>query len=143
MGVNIITPLFSERCNSKTNNIYILKKMQHWKKIAIAACQQCNRNIIPEIKKPKNIFLWCENDQKNDIKILFHQKSLRKINELTKKIKYVQLIIGSEGGFSHHEINKITEYGFISVGLGPRILRTETAAITAITALQIKFGDLS
>lgn len=142
LGVNIITPLFSEKCNLKKNFKRISQKMIHWKKIAIAACQQCKRNIVPKIEEPISLDSWCKKDQVNVTKIVFHPKSILTIQNLTKSIKKIHILIGSEKGFSENEIEKITNDGFISLSLGPRILRTETASITAISILQYRLGDL-
>lgn len=142
LGIKTITPLLFDNCNFQKNIISISKKIQHWKKIAISSCQQCKRNIIPEIKYPEKIFSWCKNNKENNINILFHPKSTLTLNELPKSIKCIQIIVGSEKGFSDNDIKKIIKYGFISIKLGPRILRAETASIAAITALQTKFGDL-
>ncbi|AEO08193.1 16S rRNA (uracil(1498)-N(3))-methyltransferase [Buchnera aphidicola] len=141
MGVNIITPLLSENFYLKKKNLNISNKIQRWKKIAIATCQQCKRNIIPEIRHPIDIFSWCEK-RKHDTKIIFHPESIMTIHQLNTPLKYIRIIIGSEQGFSYNEIQKIIQYGFISIKLGPRILRTETAALVSVTALQLKFGDL-
>ncbi|CAL4326466.1 16S rRNA (uracil(1498)-N(3))-methyltransferase [Buchnera aphidicola] len=143
MGVNIITPLFSQYSDTQTKNINIPNKMKRWEKIIISACQQCNRNIIPIIKDPKDILSWCKNDKNNSIKVIFHPKAILTINDLPKSIKYIRIIIGAEKGFSNNEILKIIKYGFLAIKLGSRILRTETASVAAITALQIKFGDLT
>lgn len=115
----------------------------HWKKIVISACQQCNRNIIPEIKNPEYIFEWCKKIYENEIKIVFHPHATLTINELPKNVNFIRCLIGCESGFSLLEIEKIIENGFIPIKLGPRILRTETAVISAITTLQIKFGDFN
>ncbi|WP_419119969.1 16S rRNA (uracil(1498)-N(3))-methyltransferase [Buchnera aphidicola] len=141
MGVNIITPLISEYCNVKKKGIDFSKKIKRWEKIVVASCQQCRRNIIPIIQYPQDIFSWCQNNTKNSTKIIFHTESKSTINHLPQYTNNVHMIVGSEGGFSNNEIFKITEYGFFSIKLGPRILRTETATVVAITALQIKFGD--
>ncbi|QCI25041.1 16S rRNA (uracil(1498)-N(3))-methyltransferase [Buchnera aphidicola (Rhopalosiphum padi)] len=143
LGVNTITPLFSEYCNIQENLICFSKKHIHWKNIAISACQQCNRNNIPEIKSPEHMLTWCKKIYDNEIKIVFDPNAILTINEIPKKINFVRFLIGCEGGFSSLEIEEIIKYGFIPIKLGPRILRTETAVIAAITALQIKFGDLS
>lgn len=142
MGVNTITPLFSQYSNNQKKNMNMSNKIKRWEKIIIAACQQCKRNIVPIIQTPKDIFSWCQNNKNDSIKIIFHPESKLTIHDLPKSIKNIRIIIGSEKGFSKNEILEIIKYGFLSIKLGPRILRTETAAIAAITALQIKFGDL-
>lgn len=143
LGVNSITPLCFENDNFNKKTRYSLKKNERWKNIAIAACQQCRRNIIPKINDLENIFSWCKKIDKKSTKIVFHPKSTLTINNLKKNIKNIFLLIGSERGFSSSEIKKIIQYEFIVLQLGPRILRAETAVIASITALQIKFGDLS
>jgi 16S rRNA (uracil1498-N3)-methyltransferase len=143
LGVNTITPLFSEYCNFQNKLICFPKKKIHWENIVISSCEQCHRNNIPEIKNPEYILPWCKRTYENETKIVFSPSATFTINELPEKINCVRLLIGSEGGFSFLEIEKIIQYGFIPIKLGPRILRTETAVIAAITALQIKFGDLS
>ncbi|QCI21124.1 16S rRNA (uracil(1498)-N(3))-methyltransferase [Buchnera aphidicola (Hyperomyzus lactucae)] len=142
MGVNIITPLFSENCNIKKKNINFFNKIKRWEKIALSACQQCNRNILPKIKNPQDVFSWCQKKNKNDIRIILDPKSILTLNELPKSIQRIQILIGSEGGFSEKEIQKIIQYEFIAIKFGPRILRTETASVAVISALQMKFGDL-
>lgn len=129
-------------CYSKKKD-YISKKIIHWKKIAISACQQCNRNIVPKIHNPNHLIEWCKNKKNSDTKILFNKESLLKINKFSKSIQRIQLLIGPEGGFSSEEIKEIINSGFVSISLGPRKLRTETAALAAMTALQMRFGDLS
>ncbi|ACL30208.1 16S rRNA (uracil(1498)-N(3))-methyltransferase [Buchnera aphidicola str. APS (Acyrthosiphon pisum)] len=141
IGVKTITPLFFENDHFQKKRINFSNKIKRWEKIAISACRQCNRNIIPKIKIPMNVFHWCENNQNNDKKIIFHPKSTLTMKCLTEPIKYIQIIIGSERGFFNDEFQKIIKYGFIPIRLGPRILRTETASVVAITALQTMFGD--
>jgi 16S rRNA (uracil1498-N3)-methyltransferase len=141
LGINSITPLFSEYCNVQKKIIFFSKKKEHWQNIIISACQQCNRNILPEIKNPEYVLSWCQKKYKNEVKIIFHPNAVLTINELPGKINIVRCLIGCEGGFSSSELEKIVQCGFIPIKLGPRILRTETAVIAAISALQMKFGD--
>ncbi|CAL4324677.1 16S rRNA (uracil(1498)-N(3))-methyltransferase [Buchnera aphidicola] len=143
LGVKKITPLISEYCHLKKKSNDFLNKSKNWKNIKISACQQCNRNIFPKINHPESIFSWCKKTYKYGTKIVFDPHSTLTMNVLPKKINYIRLLIGCEGGFSRLEIEKIIQYKFIPIKLGPRILRTETAVIAAITALQIKFGDFN
>ncbi|WWP00856.1 MAG: 16S rRNA (uracil(1498)-N(3))-methyltransferase [Candidatus Dasytiphilus stammeri] len=142
LGVNIITPLFSERCGVKINKLDLKKKIQYWKQIAIAACTQCGRNFIPQIRFPMELEQWCA-EASPDFKINFCPNSRKTINILPKKIQQLRLLIGPEGGLSDEEIAITADYGFTNISIGPRILRTETASLTAITILQAYFGDLT
>ncbi|QCI21699.1 16S rRNA (uracil(1498)-N(3))-methyltransferase [Buchnera aphidicola (Hyadaphis tataricae)] len=143
MGITTITPLFSEYCNIQKKFFNVKHKIERWKKIIISSCQQCHRNIIPNINHPKDIFSWCQENEKNETKIVFDPTSDLNICHFKKPKKNFRIIIGSEGGFSKYEMEKIIEYGFIPIRLGSRILRTETATLAAITVLQTKFGDFA
>ncbi|WGL99011.1 16S rRNA (uracil(1498)-N(3))-methyltransferase [Arsenophonus sp. aPb] len=141
LGVNIITPLLSERCNVKLDPVRLSKKQQQWQSIAISACEQCGRNKIPLIRPVMPVEAWCM--EKDDaLKINLHPKAQSSINTLPASVNKIRLLIGPEGGLSPDEIIMTTNYQFTNILLGPRILRTETTALTAITALQVRFGDL-
>lgn len=142
LGVNEVTPLISERCGVKLNAERMAKKQQQWQKIAIAACEQSGRNIIPTIHETQTLAEWsaCHIDC---CKLTLHPRAKHSINTLPSDIKHVRLLIGPEGGLSDDEISLTESLNFTETLLGPRILRTETAALTAITALQCRFGDLA
>ncbi|MFA0084102.1 16S rRNA (uracil(1498)-N(3))-methyltransferase [Vibrio sp. E150_011] len=141
LGVNTITPLISERCGVKLDPKRFEKKMQQWQKIAISACEQCGRNTIPTIRPIMPLEQWCA-EPSDALKLNLHPRAKYSINTLPEPIKKVRLLIGPEGGLSPQEIEMTEQYQFEETLLGPRVLRTETAALTAITALQVRFGDL-
>lgn len=141
LGVNIITPLFSERCGVKLTGERLEKKIQQWQKIVISACEQCGRSEIPLVRAAMELTDWCaEND--DALKLNLHPRASHGINGLTLLNHKIRLLIGPEGGLSAQEIAMTEQQNFTEVLLGPRVLRTETAAMTAITALQLRFGDL-
>ncbi|MDX6020420.1 16S rRNA (uracil(1498)-N(3))-methyltransferase [Scandinavium sp. V105_16] len=141
LGVSLITPLFSERCGVKLDTERLNKKLQQWQKIAVAACEQSGRNVIPEIRPAMDLEAWCaEEDQ--GLKLNLHPRASASINTLPQPVERVRLLIGPEGGLSADEIAMTARYAFTDILLGPRVLRTETTALTAITALQVRFGDL-
>ncbi len=142
LGVNEITPLLSERCGVKLNAERMAKKQQQWQKIAIAACEQSGRNIVPIIHQAQQLDSWCQADT-SVCNLTLHPRASYSINTLPDDINHIRLLIGPEGGLSEQEINLTSELNFTETLLGPRILRTETAALTAITALQCRFGDLA
>ena len=142
LGVNEITPLISERCGVKINLERMAKKQQQWQKIAIAACEQSGRNIVPIIHDTKQLVDWCSSDS-DAVKLTLHPRAKYSINTLPEQINNIALLIGPEGGFSDAEIELTETLNFTETLLGPRVLRTETAALTAITALQCRFGDLA
>lgn len=142
LGVNEITPLISERCGVKLNAERMEKKQQQWQKIAIAACEQSGRNVVPTIHTTQTLVQWCEVEIAC-CKLTLHPRAKYSINTLPSEIEHVRLLIGPEGGLSDDEINLTETLDFTETLLGPRVLRTETAALTAITALQCRFGDLA
>lgn len=141
LGVDTITPLFSERCGVKLTGERLDKKIQQWQKIVISACEQCGRSKLPEVRPAMELADWCaEND--GALKLNLHPRASHGINGLTLPNHKIRLLIGPEGGLSAQEIAMTEQQHFTDVLLGPRVLRTETAAMTAITALQLRFGDL-
>lgn len=141
LGVHTITPLWSERCGVKLSTERMEKKIQQWQKIAISACEQCGRNRIPEIQPLMKLTDWCA-ETTEMLKLTLHPQADRSIRQLKSiPAQGIRLLIGSEGGLSPHEITMTEQQQFQSVLLGKRILRTETAALAAITALQTCFGD--
>lgn len=142
LGVTTITPLWSERCGVKLDEERQDKKLQQWQKIAIAACEQCGRNVVPEIRPIMKLTDWCK-EQDGMLKLNLHPRASYTLKSLPQiPAEGVRLLIGSEGGLSTEEIAMTETEGFTEVLLGKRVLRTETAALATITALQTLYGDL-
>ncbi|WP_392421137.1 16S rRNA (uracil(1498)-N(3))-methyltransferase [Edwardsiella piscicida] len=141
LGVSVITPLISERCGVRLDAERMAKKQQQWQKIAIAACEQCGRNRIPQIRPAMDLEAWCA-EEDDCLRLNLHPRASASINTLPQPLTRVRLLIGPEGGLSAAEIAMTADYRFTDILLGPRVLRTETTALTAITALQVRFGDL-
>ena len=141
LGVSTITPLFSERCGVKLTGERLEKKIQQWQKIVISACEQSGRSTVPVIRQAMSLEAWCA-EQSEALKLNLHPRAAHGINGLQLDTTRVRLLIGPEGGLSEPEIMMTEQYQFTDVLLGPRVLRTETAALTAISALQLRFGDL-
>lgn len=146
LGVNKITPLFTERCGVKLAGERLAKKCEQWQKIVNSACEQSGRCIVPEVTQPMHLNEWLAQETKA-IKLNLHPKAKHSIMTLplgsSSNDPHVRLLIGPEGGLSDEEITQANKADFQDVLLGPRILRTETAALTAITALQCRLGDLA
>lgn len=141
LGVNTITPLFSDRCGVKLNGERLEKKIQQWQKIVISACEQSGRSQVPVVRPAMDLHDWCS-EPTSALKLNLHPRAAHGINGLNLAHTRVRLLIGPEGGLSAEEIAMTETYQFTDVLLGPRVLRTETASLTAITALQLRFGDL-
>jgi len=141
LGVNQITPLFTERCGVKLSGERLEKKMNQWRKIIISACEQCGRNTLPIIHDPVSLVQWLAQPS-DELKLNLHPRAKYSINNLPQPTQGIRLVIGPEGGLSDIEIEQAAQSGFDEVLIGPRVLRTETAGLTVISALQTRFGDL-
>ncbi|MGB2742249.1 MAG: 16S rRNA (uracil(1498)-N(3))-methyltransferase [Cognaticolwellia sp.] len=142
LGVNTITPIFTDRCGVKLSGERLEKKHEQWQKIVISACEQSGRCTVPTVALPIYLEDWLQQES-SALKLNLHPRAQHSIMSLPIENNRVRLLIGPEGGLSNDEISAATTAGFHDVLLGPRVLRTETAALTAITALQCRYGDLT
>lgn len=142
LGVKHIQPISSQRSVVKLNAERAEKRTEHWQNIAISACEQSGRAFIPKVLSPVTLDKWISlHPQGQDTRILLNPIGAKRLTELNKPAAEVVLLIGAEGGLNTTEIELATVHGFQSIVLGPRILRTETAALTAIAAMQLVWGD--
>ena len=142
LGVSRIVPLLTERCNVKLDEERRQKRFQHWQSIVVSACEQSGRNTLPEILAPQQLTSWLPSVQADQCFVLAPTADKKLKQFSLQKNAHVVLLIGPEGGLSPQEINAAAKHDFSPLVLGPRILRTETAAVAALTALQCCFGDL-
>ncbi len=141
LGVSAITPLFTERCGVKLDAERAEKKREQWQKMVISACEQSGRSVVPVVHPLLSLDKWLAQDDEC-LKLTLDPWTDATIKGLAPTDK-VRLVIGPEGGFSDAEIDATRAAGFQPVRLGPRVLRTETAALCAIAALQLQLGDLA
>ncbi len=140
LGVSAITPLFAERCMVQLDDARKEQRLRHWRKVVQSACEQCGRNRLPEVFAPVRLEEWVE--RQAGLRLLLHPHGGRNLHELTPPSGPVCLLAGPEGGFAERERSFALAAGFIPLRLGPRILRTETAALAALAAIQAVWGDL-
>ncbi len=142
LGVSQIIPLITQRCNVRLDQERSEKRLQHWQSIIISACEQSGRNRVPEIVAPQTLVNWLPMVRADQCFVLspYSQNKLAKVS--LQKNQRIVLLVGPEGGLSEIEIQQAEQKGFLSLNLGPRILRTETAAVVGMTALQCYFGDM-
>lgn len=141
LGVARIAPLYSERVELKLQGERAEKKLEHWRGVAIAACEQCGRNRLPEITDVQPLATWLEQTTA-ERKFVLHHRSTAVLDAAVRPAS-VALLIGPEGGLSETEIAAAERHDFASLRLGPRVLRTETAPLAAIGVLQYVWGDFS
>ncbi len=141
LGVHAIYPLTSERCEIKLSGARADKKLQHWKDIAIGACQQCGMNLVPDTGPMLTVQEFMR-VMDSDLKLIGQPQSDTSISDIDGVFDSITLIIGPEGGFNDKELSVARDHGFVTFCLGPRTLRAETASIAATVLCQSQFGDL-
>lgn len=139
LGINSITPLFTERTETRIKGDRADKKLLHWQQISISACEQSGRSKLPKINSPCNIAEWAGSINAEK-KFILHHRCTEKPGGAIKPGS-VALLIGPEGGLSDTEIISAQQQNFQSLALGPRVLRTETAPLAAISVIQFLWGD--
>jgi 16S rRNA (uracil1498-N3)-methyltransferase len=141
LGVVRLVPLVTERCNVRLSGERWEKKLQHWQAVAISACEQCGRNRIPTIEQPLTLTAWLAQDS-TELRLTLDPLATGGINTISTKPQEVSLLVGPEGGLSEGELVAAQRAGYRGIQLGPRVLRTETAGVTALAVLQARWGDL-
>lgn len=139
LGVHAITPLISEHCVVRLDKMRQEKKQAQWQAIAIAACEQCGRNYVPKINPFINLTEFLSQKHPG-LKFVLAPGGVAGWRDYPAAAQ-VNLLIGPEGGFSSAELNMLASYDYLPLTLGPRILRTETAAFTALSVFQALYGD--
>jgi 16S rRNA (uracil1498-N3)-methyltransferase len=143
LGVHRITPVLSGRSVVRLTGDKSQKRGAHWAKVAQSACEQCGRNVVPLIDAPQPFGSWLVSSGTDDVqRVVLRPGAERTLPNLEYAGRKWQLLIGPEGGLSEAEVEQAVSAGFIPCVLGPRVLRTETAAIAALTILQDRYGDL-
>lgn len=142
LGVHGIVPLFTARGNVQLDHHRTRTRMEHWKKIVIHACEQSGRNTLPVLGTPRDVDEWVSSDP-NPARLMLAPSARQTLAGFTAlDERDVSILIGPEGGLTDTEEQAAEQHGYIPVKLGPRTLRTETAAVAAVTALQVLWGDL-
>jgi 16S rRNA (uracil1498-N3)-methyltransferase len=147
LGVTAIVPIVTTRSVVKLTNERAEKRLAHWQSVVHAACEQSGRALVPTMAAPITLSAWLQANQNaaprasSAARILLNPIGAMRLAELSKPTSNIELLIGAEGGLSQSEIDTTLSQGFQSVVLGARILRTETAALAAIAAMQTLWGD--
>ncbi len=140
LGANAITPLITERCVIKFKEDKKQQKLQHWKNIAQHASEQSGRTLLANLDEITTLQEWTQHQ--NGLKIFLDPLAEKSLTELEEPVnKKIVLLTGPEGGFSPLERDLAIENNFIPIRLGARILRTETASLAALSAIQTLWGD--
>lgn len=141
LGVKSITPLITAHCVVRLDEARLEKKHQQWQAIAISACEQSGRNDVPLIHPAIQIDAFFQSCT-SSFKFILDPKAKSTWRDVSFSEGDIALLIGPEGGLSETEVSRAQSHEFMALALGPRVLRTETAAIAALSILQAMAGDL-
>lgn len=143
LGVKRITPVLTEFGVVKLDATRAEKRREHWQKVAASACEQCGRVRLPLIDAPLPLKHWFGNKaERVDTELILKPGAATPLTRIEAPKTKVCVLVGPEGGFSNGEFEDAAIAGFRAVSLGPRVLRTETAAVATLAVLQSLWGDL-
>ena len=146
LGVADIVPLISARVIPHVSGSQVARKVSRWEKLAREACKQSGRAIVPHLWPPTPLETFLASCQSAELKLILWEgedkRPLRTVLADSPAVASVVVAVGPEGGLTPQEIACGEAYGFLAVGLGKRMLRTETAGVVAVALLQYQFGDL-
>lgn len=140
LGISAIQPLMTQRSVVRLAGERADKRVAHWRAIAVAACEQCGRNFVPEVLPVQSLTTWLGALQ-SATRYLLSPGAPTRLRELGRPESPITLLVGPEGGWNDEETLAARVAGFTPLALGPRVLRTETAAVAALAALQAIWGD--
>ncbi|MCO6056366.1 16S rRNA (uracil(1498)-N(3))-methyltransferase [Pseudomonas sp. MOB-449] len=138
LGVAEISPIVSERCEVRLKDERADKRLAHWRQVAISACEQCGRSVLPVIHSPVTLADW-QRQVEADLKLVLHPVAEPLASHARPGT--LAFLIGPEGGLSEAEVEAAKAAGFHAARLGPRVLRTETAPVVALSVAQQLWGD--
>lgn len=140
LGVTAITPLYTERGDVRLKSDREEKKLAHWQAVAASACEQSGRAVVPPVHAPMTLATWLA-ERQEPLRLMLHLATGNAFDRQDRPAS-VALLIGPEGGLSDGDITAAQAADFTPLTLGPRVLRTETAPVVALSLLQHYFGDL-
>lgn len=142
LGVCAVVPVFTRRCVVRLDADRAEKRRRHWQRVAESACEQSGRNRVPAVAAPTALNDWLKTGLPGYCGVVLDPTGDRRLAQLPVTDRAVALVIGPEGGLDDEEVALAEALGCHRMALGPRVLRTETAALAALAALQARFGDL-
>jgi 16S rRNA (uracil1498-N3)-methyltransferase len=140
LGVTRFQPLATRKSVVRLTEERATRRALHWQQVAIAACEQCGRNQLPEVLEVDDINEWLVK-RTQGLRLMLTPNAPQRLADLSRPSEGLTLLVGPEGGLSDDEERLALDMGYTPVRLGPRVLRTETAGLAALAAIQVLWGD--
>lgn len=142
LGVTAIAPVFTSRSVVRLDDRQARNKLEHWQAVIVGACAQSGRRVVPPVHTPQRLRDYLSQPPIEGLRLVLSPNASIALTGLDKPPHNIELLIGPEGGLDADELQLAERSGFMPVRLGPRVLRTETASVVALSVLQALWGDL-
>jgi len=138
LGAAAIQPLVTERSQRFPSGAHGEKRLAHWRQVALSACEQCGRNRVPEVHEPTTLSEWLASPRSG---VVFDAEAQATLASLAPPAAALDVLVGAEGGLTEREVAHAGRAGLRAVRAGPRVLRADTAALSALAAVNLLWGD--
>jgi 16S rRNA (uracil1498-N3)-methyltransferase len=142
LGARRIVPVAAERSVLRLAGERAERRLAHWRQVVVSACEQCGRNRLPTVETIRPLADWLAEPSPVPLRLLLSPTGAEGLSALPQA-DAVEILIGPEGGFADHELASALRSGYRALRLGPRVLRTETAGLATMAALQARWGDFA
>ena len=143
LGVQTIQPIWMQRSHTRLKGARLEKRINHWQGVITSACEQSGRSTLPQLSLPEDYSTWINTGTDSDLRLMLQPDARSCLRNLEKPAGGISILVGPEGGLAPEEQALARTAGFTGIRLGPRILRTETAALAALAGIQALWGDFS
>jgi 16S rRNA (uracil1498-N3)-methyltransferase len=144
LGVQTIQPLWMQRSQKRLKGERLEKRSNHWQGVITSACEQCGRATIPQLLPTEDYSTWINTGTADgELQLMLQPEALSSLRNLEQPAGRISILVGPEGGLTPEEQQLARAAGFTGIRMGPRILRTETAALAALAGIQTLWGDFS
>jgi 16S rRNA (uracil1498-N3)-methyltransferase len=143
LGVQTIQPIWMQRSHTRLKGERLEKRINHWLGVIINACEQCGRATLPQLLRPEDYLNWINAGTGSELRLMLQPDARACLRNLEKPASSISILVGPEGGLAPEEQTQAMATGFTGIRTGPRVLRTETAALATLAGIQTLWGDFS
>ena len=143
LGVQAIQPIWMQRSHTQLKGERLEKRINHWQGVIIGACEQCGRATLPQLSLPEDYINWINAGTGSELRLMLQPDARSCLRNMEKPAGSISILVGPEGGLTPEEQALAVATGFTGIRAGPRVLRTETAALATLAGIQTLWGDFS
>ena len=143
LGVQTIQPVWMQRSHTRLKGERLEKRINHWLGVIISACEQCGRATLPQLLRPEDYLNWINSGTGSELRLMLQPDARSCLRNMEKPAGSISILVGPEGGLTPEEQALAVATGFTGIRAGPRVLRTETAALATLAGIQTLWGDFS